>query len=102
MALSSLLAGIVPNDIGDYAAQAAKTRQEQALYPYQLQQAQLTTQGAQQELAGKRRAMAISMLPGILNEPDPAKQAALYGTIKPMVEGYDPTLKLPDQWDPSL
>lgn len=63
---------------------------------------QTQTQSAQDELANKRRGLAVSMLNGIANEQDPAKQAALYSTIKPMAERYDPTLKLPDAYDPSL
>jgi hypothetical protein len=67
-----------------------------------LQQQQLGLQSAQEEMATKRRAMAVSMLNGIAEEADPAKQAALYATLKPMAERYDTTLKLPDQFDPLL
>src|SRR5262249_2088007 len=67
-----------------------------------LQSQQLNMQTAQEELANKRRAMAISMLNGIANDQDPAEQAALYAPLKPMAERYDTTLKLPDQYDPVL
>lgn len=67
-----------------------------------IQQQQFAAQNAQEEMQNKRRAMAVSMLNGIANEQDPAKQAALYATLKPMAERYDTTLKLPEEYDPTL
>ena len=102
MALSSLLQNLNPNSAADFAAKDELVRQEQALNAAKLQQAQLQSMGAQDEIASKRRSLAVSMLGGIANEPDPSKQASLYATLRPMAERYDPSLKLPDTYDPSL
>src|SRR4051812_3485282 len=79
----------------DYANQAAEIQQQQ-----QMQSAKI--QSEQDDISNKRRAMAVSMLGGLADEPDPDKQSQLYSTLKPMAERYDPTLKLPDQYDSSL
>lgn len=88
--------------VRDFQAEDAKTRLAQELGAAQIQNQQIQAQSAQDEMASKRRTMAVSLLNGIANEPDPAKQAALYATLKPMAERYDTTLKLPDAFDPSL
>jgi hypothetical protein len=91
----ALLSSLAPRSIIDHEAEATDTRLRQ-------QASSLNIQSAQDEAAGKRRAMAVSMLNGLQQETDPEKQAALYSTLKPMAERYDPTLKLPDAYDPSL
>lgn len=80
----------------------AAVAQQQAMYPLQQQAVQLANQSAQDEIAGKRRSLAISMIAPIQNEADPEKQAQLYATLRGMAERYDPTLKLPDAYDPML
>lgn len=88
--------------VRDFQTEDAKTRLAQELGAAQIQNQQIQAQSAQDEMASKRRAMAVSLLNGIANEADPAKQAALYATLKPMAERYDTTLKLPDEYDPVL
>lgn len=81
--------------VADYANQAAQLRQQQAMQQNRIQ-------GERDALKNSRRKMAISVLGGLANEADPERQSALYATIKPMAERYDPTLRLPEQYDPSL
>ncbi|MBX9583661.1 MAG: hypothetical protein K2X87_25445 [Gemmataceae bacterium] len=71
------------------ALQAAATRQ-------QMQARAFDMQNAQQEGQSKRRQMAVSMLTGVLQEQDPAKQQELIKTLVPMAQRYDPTLQLTD------
>lgn len=95
MPLSQFLQSPVQMGHADYMRQAVQDVQNQQLANMKLKEA-----AAEQE--NKRRSLAISMLNGIANEPDQMKQAELYTRLKPMAERYDPTLKLPDQYDPSL
>ncbi len=106
---AAFLQGLNPGNVIDIGNQQAQQQaqqlaaaQQQSLYPAQQAMANIGVQNATDELANKRRMMAVSMLNGIGNEPDPAKQQQLYSTLKPMAERYDPTLKLPDDYDPSL
>lgn len=99
---AGLLAAAVPNTAIDYQNEAAKQQLAQQLGAAQIQAHQAQAQAAQDEMQSKRRGMAISMLNGIAQEQDPAKQASLYATLKPMAERYDPSLKLPDAYDPVL
>lgn len=103
MALSqALYTAITPKTVNEYVTENQQLASDRALRVAQLQAAQMQVQSGQEEAANKRRGMAISMLNGIASEQDPAKQAQLYSTLKPMVERYDTTLKLPDAYDPSL
>lgn len=105
---AGFLASLAPKSLIDYGNQQADQQNQQALS--QLQQAhaaaqmpliQAQTQSAQQDLASKKRGLAISVVAPILNEPDPVKQQALYGTLSKMAGRVDPTLQLPDEFDPS-
>lgn len=92
MPLSSLLNRPTAQDFANEAVQNQQAQQFNAQ----------KIRAADEELTNNRRAMAVSLLGGIAGEADPAKQAELYATLRPMAERYDPTLKLPDQYDPSL
>lgn len=97
-----LLAALSPRSIADYSQENERNRLAREFDALRVENQRATRDLAQQEAAGARRAMAVSLLGGIANEQDPAKQAELYATIRPMVERYDSTLKLPDAYDPSL
>lgn len=99
---AALLQGLNPNSAGDFMQADAQRRAKDAQGMVAMQTAVLQKQAAQDEMASKRRAMAISLLGGLENEPDQAKRSELYARIKPMVEQYDTTLKLPDAYDSGL
>jgi hypothetical protein len=90
-----ILQGLAPNSATDYANQAADAQAKQTGQ-------NIANQAAQANLAANKRAMAVSILNGIQNEPDQAKQAALYSRLAPMAVQIDPTLQLPEQYDPEL
>jgi hypothetical protein len=91
-------------DFGNEAVAADRARlqrdqaaQQLAAQPQLLRQeaelGALKLQGARDEAQSRRRAMAVSMLAGILQEPDPARQQDLIKTLVPMAQRYDPTLQ---------
>jgi hypothetical protein len=81
-----------PTSALDYAEKAAEQEQVNALR-------QMRVQAEQNDMTNKRRSIALSILNGLDGNPEAER---LYATIKPMAERYDPTLKLPDAYDPML
>lgn len=90
--LDSILGGA--NDI--LQAPNANTYAQQFNNQNIAQQGQLAqTANAQQDLMQKRRSMALSMLNGVQDEDT-------YSKLAPLIQRYDPTLKLPEQYDPAM
>lgn len=62
----------------------------------QLRQAQTDT--AVQDMQAKQRQMQLSMLSGVLNEPDPEKQRQILGNIVPIANKINPSYQI----DPNI
>lgn len=97
MDYSGLLSQIAPTTI----QQAQGQQLQQQLQANQAQNQAIQAQSAQQELASKKRGMSLSILNG-LSTLDPSKAQDLYPTFKGMAERIDPTMQLPDDYDPTM
>jgi hypothetical protein len=71
-------------DIGNQLQNTALLQQHQGI----------ANQTAQQDLQDKRRSMQLSMLSGILNEPDPQKQRDLANNIIPIANKLNPSFQI--------
>lgn len=90
-----LLSAITGSQDAALQASGAFQQTNQLVNQNVAQQAQLQqTAAAQQDQQAKARSMQLSMLSGVLNEPDPNKQRDLIGKLVPIANKMNPSYQI--------